>query len=125
MTGKSFLATVKAFMCAVAAFAVLACAAEGDPNAGQADNGVASAQLSSSIDPAKWPQSRSPLPRDGALEARIRDILSAMTLEEKVGQTIQADISAVTPDDVRKYDLGSVLNGGNSGPNRENRSPPE
>ncbi len=39
-----------------------------------------------------------------------------MTLEEKVGQTIQADISAVSPDDVRKYDLGSVLNGGNSGP---------
>ncbi|MEQ8176928.1 MAG: exo 1,3/1,4-beta-D-glucan glucohydrolase [Amphiplicatus sp.] len=122
MTGKRFLA---AFRVSAAALALSACASESGASAGRDDSGAASAQLSSSVDPAKWPQSRSPLPHDEALEARIRDILSAMTLEEKVGQTIQADISAVTPDDVRKYDLGSVLNGGNSGPNRENRSPPE
>jgi beta-glucosidase len=39
-----------------------------------------------------------------------------MTLEEKVGQVIQADISSVTPDEAREYNLGSVLNGGNSAP---------
>src|ERR1700755_2504080 len=39
-----------------------------------------------------------------------------MTLEEKVGQVIQGDIASLTPDDVRTYHLGSVLNGGNSAP---------
>ena len=39
-----------------------------------------------------------------------------MTLEEKVGQLVQADIDSVTPAEVKKYHLGSVLNGGNSGP---------
>ncbi|WOE75526.1 glycoside hydrolase family 3 protein [Alterisphingorhabdus coralli] len=47
---------------------------------------------------------------------RASEILAQMTMEEKVGQIIQADISAVTPEDVRKYHLGSVLNGGNSAP---------
>ena len=50
-------------------------------------------------------------------------LLSQMTLEEKVGQTIQADFSSVTPDDVRKYHLGSVLNGGDSGPSHNDRAP--
>ena len=39
-----------------------------------------------------------------------------MTLEEKVGQVIQGDISTVTPEDAKNYNLGSVLNGGNSAP---------
>ena len=39
-----------------------------------------------------------------------------MTLEQKVGQMVQADIRSVTPDDVRKYRLGSVLNGGGAFP---------
>lgn len=43
-------------------------------------------------------------------------ILMRMSLEEKIGQVIQADISAVTPADVREYNLGSILNGGNSAP---------
>jgi beta-glucosidase len=54
--------------------------------------------------------------RDPADEQRIADLLSRMTLEEKVGQVIQADIAFVTPDDVREYNLGSVLNGGGSAP---------
>lgn len=44
------------------------------------------------------------------------EILQKMTIEEKVGQVIQADISAVTPEDAKTYNLGSVLNGGNSAP---------
>ena len=39
-----------------------------------------------------------------------------MTLEQKVGQMVQADIRSVTPDDVRKFRLGSVLNGGGAFP---------
>ena len=34
-----------------------------------------------------------------------------MTLEEKVGQLVQADIASVTPDDLRTYPLGSILAG--------------
>ena len=54
-------------------------------------------------------------PTDEA-EQRALEILSQMTLEEKVGQVIQGDISKVTPEDARNYNLGSVLNGGNSAP---------
>ncbi|UTW58751.1 glycoside hydrolase family 3 C-terminal domain-containing protein [Kordiimonas sp. SCSIO 12603] len=47
---------------------------------------------------------------------RAENILKKMTLEEKIGQIIQADISAVTPEEAKEYNLGSVLNGGNSAP---------
>ena len=39
-----------------------------------------------------------------------------LTLEQKVGQVIQADNASVTPEEVKKYRLGSVLSGGNSAP---------
>lgn len=69
------------------------------------------------VHPEAWPQGRSPLPPDPALEARVRALLAKMSVEDKVGQMIQADIKSVTPDDVRKYRLGSILAGGNSKPN--------
>ncbi len=55
---------------------------------------------------------------DPAMEARIDSILSRMTLEQKVGQMVQAEIQNVTPADVRDYHLGSVLNGGGSFPSQ-------
>ncbi len=75
------------------------------------------------IDAANWPAQGTTVPRDPAVEARVADILSQMTLEEKVGQVIQADINSVTPAQVREYNLGSVLNGGNSAPGGDNRAP--
>ena len=57
-----------------------------------------------------------PLPLDPAIEAQIDEILPKLTLEQKVGQIIQADNSSVTPEEVKKYRLGSVLSGGNSAP---------
>ena len=45
-----------------------------------------------------------------------------MTLREKIGQMIQAEISAVTKEDVQQYHLGSVLNGGGSWPNGKQSS---
>jgi len=39
-----------------------------------------------------------------------------MTLRQKVGQVIQGDTNALTPEDVKNYRLGSVLSGGNSAP---------
>jgi beta-glucosidase len=70
-----------------------------------------------------WPRVRSPLARDPAIEARIDALMTAMSLEDKVGQVIQADIGSVTPDDVRAYRLGSVLNGGNSAPGGDMSAP--
>ena len=62
-----------------------------------------------------WPRSATPA-IDAALDARIRAIVANMTLEQKVGQITQADIRSVAPDDVRKYYLGSILNGGGAWP---------
>jgi len=63
-----------------------------------------------------WPEVRWPLANNPALEKRIEALLATMTVEEKVGQLVQGDIASITPDDVRKYRLGSVLAGGNSDP---------
>ena len=41
-----------------------------------------------------------PLPLDPAIEAQIDEILPKLTLEQKVGQVIQADNSSVTPEEV-------------------------
>ncbi|MDZ4047436.1 MAG: glycoside hydrolase family 3 N-terminal domain-containing protein, partial [Pseudoxanthomonas sp.] len=63
---------------------------------------------------------------DAALEQRITDLIATMTVEEKVGQLVQGDIASITPDDVRKYRLGSILAGGNSDPGgRYDASPAE
>jgi beta-glucosidase len=48
-----------------------------------------------------------------------------MTVDQKVGQIIQADISAITPVDLKKYPLGSLLAGGNSGPYGNERASAE
>ncbi|MBR7800562.1 glycoside hydrolase family 3 protein [Undibacterium fentianense] len=63
-----------------------------------------------------WPHIKSAIAKDPALEAKIKSIVSQMTLAQKVGQMTQAEIKFITPDDVRKYYLGSVLNGGGSWP---------
>jgi beta-glucosidase len=75
------------------------------------------------IHPGLWPEGHSGVPRDPAIEAKVAALLAKMTTEEKVAQTIQADVASVTPADVAKYRLGSVLNGGNSGPYGNDRAP--
>ena len=57
-----------------------------------------------------------PLTLDPNIEAQIDEILPKLTLEQKVGQVIQGDTGSLTPEDVKKYRLGSVLSGGNSAP---------
>jgi len=66
--------------------------------------------------PPAWPISTSAVPRDAALEARIRTLLTTLSLEQKVGQMVQPDIRSVTPDDVRRFRIGSILNGGGAFP---------
>lgn len=53
-----------------------------------------------------------------------KKIAHAMSLEQKIGQTIQVDIEGITdkdkeitnPDDAIKYNLGSLLIAGNAAP---------
>ena len=52
----------------------------------------------------------------------IDQLISGMTIEEKVGQVIQGDLDFITPADVKKFKIGSVLNGGNTAPNGDKYS---
>jgi beta-glucosidase len=56
------------------------------------------------------------------IEVRASELLHKMSLEQKVAQMIQADIRSVTPEDVRRYHLGSILNGGGAFPNNDKHS---
>ena len=69
-----------------------------------------------------WPRIESAIGKDAALEARVRKIVSEMTLAQKIGQMTQPEIKSVTPEDVRRYYLGSVLNGGGSWPAKNKRA---
>lgn len=74
--------------------------------------------------PEKWPSAHSQGLVDPQTEAFVTDLMAHMTLEEKVGQIVQADISSIKPEDLRKYPLGSIIAGGNSPPlNGNDRSP--
>ena len=77
------------------------------------------------INPAQWPLQNPAVSRDSESESRISELLSRMSVEEKVGQIIQADINTVTPEKVRELHLGSVLNGGNSAPDDNLRNTPD
>lgn len=72
-----------------------------------------------------WPKAESPIKDSAEFNAKLENILQKMTLEEKVGQIMQAEIQTVTPEDIKKYHLGSVLNGGGSMPNRIDNAQPK
>lgn len=63
-----------------------------------------------------WPTIQNPVKRDDAMEQRIAQIISGMTLEQKVGQMTQAEIRSITPEQARKHYIGSILNGGGAWP---------
>jgi beta-glucosidase len=65
----------------------------------------------------QWPSITSKVKKDPALEAKIDELLAQLSLEEKVGQMIQPEIRHLTPQDIKDYHIGSVLNGGGSVPN--------
>jgi beta-glucosidase len=57
-----------------------------------------------------------------AVEQRVAAILATMSVEQKVGQMIQPEIKFVSPSDVKKYHIGSILNGGGSFPGERKNS---
>ncbi|KAE8721567.1 Glycosyl hydrolase family protein isoform 2 [Hibiscus syriacus] len=54
--------------------------------------------------------------------ARVKDLMSRMTLAEKIGQMTQIDRSVATEQILRDYSIGSVLSGGGSEPLPEARA---
>jgi len=61
---------------------------------------------------------------DAPTEEFIGALMARMSLEEKVGQVIQADISSITAADLRRYPLGAVLAGGDTAPlDRDTHAP--
>ena len=115
-------------LAAALAVAVLAaCSRSPEPAAAPAAAPVDSAaSADGTIHPEQWPELAWPLPADPALEKKVDDLLATMTLEEKVGQLVQGDLASITPDDVRKYRLGSILAGGSSDPGgKYNATPAE
>jgi beta-glucosidase len=75
------------------------------------------------VHPEIWPSPKWPFSQDAALEEKVATLLKKMTVEEKVGQVIQGDIASMTPEDMKKYHLGSILAGGGSAPGGNERAP--
>ena len=69
-----------------------------------------------------WPQLQSPIPLDEVTEKKITLLLETMSLEEKVGQMLQPELRHVTPEDVKVFHVGSILNGGGTFPNGDKYS---
>jgi beta-glucosidase len=108
-------------------FAALLAACNGEPtaDADRQPHNEPQVAVAVRVEPDNWPKQPRVMERDDAVEQRIIQLLARMTLEEKVGQIIQADINQVTPDEVREYNLGSILNGGGSAPGGDNRTTPD
>ncbi|MCL4395217.1 MAG: glycosyl hydrolase, partial [Chloroflexi bacterium] len=51
-----------------------------------------------------------------SVDARVDDLLSRMTLPEKIGQMTQVEKNSIRPDDIRDMYLGSLLTGGDGSP---------
>ncbi|MGR5120903.1 glycoside hydrolase family 3 N-terminal domain-containing protein [Vibrio astriarenae] len=64
----------------------------------------------------EWPKVMSKIQKNSEIEKKIEDILSQMTLEEKVGQMVQPEIREITVEELKAYKIGSVLNGGGAWP---------
>ena len=63
-----------------------------------------------------WPRIGLAISKDPQIETLITALINRMTIEEKVGQMVMAEIKAISPDDVRKYHIGGLLNAGGSWP---------
>lgn len=101
-------------------------AAEGQPVVGQPALGPdGCARIEERLPTlSDWPKVRSRMVRNPVDERRVARLVADMTLAEKIGQMTQPEIAAITPDEVRQYGIGSVLNGGGSWPNADKHATP-
>jgi len=77
-----------------------------------------------SVPPDAWPAAQ-PAALDRATEAFVGQLLQQMSLREKIGQMIQADIASISPAELTQYKLGSILAGGNAAPDGDPRTTPQ
>ena len=49
-------------------------------------------------------------------EERVADLIESMSVEEKVAQMFMVEIGSITPEEVEKFKIGAILNGGGSFP---------
>src|SRR3546814_15436845 len=75
------------------------------------------------VHPELWPAAKSPAAiTDPATEARIDALMQKMTIEQKVGQLSQGEISTITPKDLETWPLGPLLSRGISGSTGQHRT---
>jgi beta-glucosidase len=85
---------------------------------------AAAAESPGAVHPELWPAGAHGLLIRPEVEQFVDSLLAQMSLEDKIGQMTQADIESVTPGDVAKYHLGSILAGGNAAPQSNPRTTP-
>jgi len=54
--------------------------------------------------------------QSGEVESRVESLLSSMSLAQKIGQLVQTERMAISPQELRDNHIGSVLSGGGSVP---------
>jgi len=72
-----------------------------------------------------WPRIASNVTTNAEIEAKVSDLLTKMTLAQKVAQMIQPEIRDITVEDMRQYGFGSYLNGGGAFPNNDKHATPQ
>lgn len=90
--------------------AVLLCIAACDAGVSHA------AKLAPAFSPSPVPKNARYKDASQPVDARVEDLLSRMTLAEKIGQMTQAERAEAGPGEVGALMLGSVLSGGGSAP---------
>jgi len=119
MDVEAFLMSCRSFLL-LALLATTACTAT---NANQNVSATPAAPAAAASERVRWPDVHSRVAQDPAQEARITAMLAQMSVEDKVAQVVQPDIASVTPEDMRRYHFGSILNGGNSAPGGNETAP--
>jgi len=79
-------------------------------------------QASSIFGQADWSRSNSCEYKNFNNSDLIEQLINGMSVEEKVGQVIQGDLDFISPEDVKQFKIGSILNGGNTAPNGDKYS---
>ena len=85
---------------------------------------AAASEAAADCEPDQWPEPALLAPKHTDTDAFVNQILAQMSLEEKIGQMIQADIGSIAPSDLATYKLGSILAGGNAAPGGNVRTTP-
>lgn len=106
----------KPLMAAACSFAVVAALSGCDKNINEKDSASNSGDEPVAVEKSLWPSIESAVKKDPALEAKITELLAQLSLEQKVGQLMQPELRHVTPQDVKEYSVGAILNGGGSFP---------